>query len=265
MFRTLEIVAACALAGVIGWSGPVQDEDPAQDDVVVQEPPLEGGAMRIEDSAPPSPPPQSQGERPGHGQGEGERRFDRGGGGFHLTPEMREHVLAVIADLRPLSDEERERLRAMSEDEFRKAVTEQGGMILGFARLRQLQPELYDLRIMDLRLLRQIREHLEAAQSARDSGQTEAMDAARAELRAAIAEQIDLRFNIREREIKALEDRVAEMREELNQEREMPREELVEKRLEMLESGEGEWWRDGRREGDSREQQPQPVRPDDGG
>jgi len=256
MLRILELVAGGVMAGVIStasFSGVgVQDtaERPQRHEAPPLAPPGErgGGDPSAEPQRPMSPEP-----------GPGQRDWRRDGGGFRLTPESREHVIAVIADLRPLSAEERDLLATMSPDELRKRLAEQGGMILGLARLREIQPELYELRIRDMRLLRRIQDQLQQLRMAREGGQAEAVAAAERELRVAVAEQIDLRFAIREREITTLEERVATMREELQREREQPRDELITRRLEMFENGDGrDGWRDGeRREGD-RGPMPQP-------
>jgi hypothetical protein len=176
-------------------------------------------------------------------QGPSDRDWRGDRGGFRLTAESREHVLAVIADLQPLDDEKRARLADMSYDELREFLAEQGGMILGLARLRETQPELYDLRVADMKVLRRIQEQLQKVRTAREENDQDALVAAETELRALVSEQIDLRFAIREREIGALERRVVSMREELERERSQPREELVERRLEMFESAESRDWR----------------------
>jgi hypothetical protein len=256
MLRILELVAGGVMAGIIGtasFSG-VGAQESAQRHDGQQAPPLAPPGDR--GSGDPSAEPERQGPP---GPAPGQRDWRRDGGAFRLTPESREHVIAVIADLRPLSAEERELLATMSPDELRKKLAEQGGMILGLARLRETQPELYGLRIQDMQLLRRIQDQLQQLRLARDAGQAEAVAAAERELRIAVAEQIDLRFAIREREITALEERVAVMREELQREREQPRDELITRRLEMFENGDG---REGWREGDRR---PIPQPGDPGG
>lgn len=253
MFRILELLTGGVIAAMLGtsWVDPLALAASHQDETQ-QAPPPPGDRSGAADQR--DPPRQRLAD-----QAPGPRDWRRDGNSFRLSPESRDHVIAVIADLRPLSDEERTRLVGMSLDELRSTLAEQGGMILGLARLRETQPELYDLRIADMRLLRRIQELIEKVRQAGQAEEADALVAAERDLRAAIAEQIDLRFEIREREITALEERVAAMRAELAREREQPREALITRRLDLLESYDGrEPWRDNNGRAGDGESPPQP-------
>lgn len=163
-----------------------------------------------------------------------------------LTREQRESIIAVLSDLRPLTNEERRRLSNMDIERFRTLIAQHGPQIIELARLRQSQPEMYRFRIEDFRLLRQSEEIAARLREARKSGRTQAAATMEGELREIVARQIDLRHQARVREVEVLEQRLAEMKRHLAAERE-GRDRLVARRLAELVEGAPPSGRDQRR------------------
>jgi hypothetical protein len=200
-----------------------------------------------------SPPPPRAGELRGGNQppqsgGDDARRDDRDDRGGDrprrfdgprplLTPEQREHIIAVVGDLRPLSAEDIERLRAMDQQEFAELMLQSGGRIFGLARLRQAQPDLYELKIQELLLDRDGRNLADRLRDAESRGDQTEIAEIENDLRELVSRQVDLQFRIRRYEIESLERRVTEMRVALHDD-ELRRTHLVESRYELLRSGE---------------------------
>jgi len=195
-------------------------------------PPPRAGEIRGGDA-----PPQSGGDDAGRDNrgGDRPRRFD--GPRPLLTPEQREHIIAVVGDLRPLSAEDIERLRAMDQQEFAELMLQSGGRIFGLARLRQAQPDLYELKIQELLLDRDGRGLAVRLRDAESRGDQSEIADIENDLRELVSRQVDLQFRIRRYEIESLERRVTEMRVALHDD-ELQRTRLVESRYELLRSGE---------------------------
>jgi len=129
--------------------------------------------------------------------------------------EAREHVIAVVGDLRPLSDQDKARLRAMDPDDFHRLLEQSAGRLLALARLRDKQPVLYEFKIQDLLLDRESGQIARHIQEARDAGRTGEVARLQVELRDLVARQIELRFETRAYEIELLERRVEDMKRSL--------------------------------------------------
>lgn len=153
-----------------------------------------------------------------------------------ITREQREGIIAVLSDLRPLSNEDRRRLSNMDLERFRMLIAQHGPQVLELARLRQSQPEMYRFRIEDFRLVRQSEEIASRLREARKSGRTRAAAELESELRAVVVKQIDLRHQARAREVQLLEERLAEMKRHLAAEQE-GRERLIARRITELMEG----------------------------
>ena len=179
--------------------------------------------------------------RDGHRWEDGNDRARRDGrrgwpGRGQLDPEARQTLIEVISDLRPMSEEDRQRLAAMEWEEFRKLMNERGSMVVRLARIKQNDPELYQLKIEEFKLMQRGMKLASQLKQAKVENNDDQVASLETEFRALVAEHVDLGYQIREREIAAVESRLADMKKRLSEER-ANRDQEIEHRLEMLREG----------------------------
>ena len=150
------------------------------------------------------------------------RGFDRGRSReLEVTPELRERILRVMKDLRPsLREDDIERLRSMPVDDFRDLMTERAGHILYLSRLSEMRPDLYDIKVQELKVDVQVQAAAGRYRMALAANDASAAAVAREELEEAVTKQYDLRLATRAVEIDMFEQRLQRMREDLAHERE---------------------------------------------
>jgi len=197
------------------------------------------GAATQDESRPNERPPSDGPSWRHDGDREGDSRFGRWDRSwpreFVLDREQREVIIDVIHDLRPLTDQDRERLLAMPEDDLRKVLTEGGGRILYLARLRQINRELYDLKILEVRIGYELMRLVSEYRRLKGEESAEA-EVVREELREKVREQYEIRLATRELEITQLERRVAEMRAKLADEQSQT-DEIIDVWMQNMENG----------------------------
>lgn len=188
-----------------------------------------------QDQAPPDRPGFRGGDRPGgRPDGSGD---DRWRGGFRaVSPEFREQLIDVIHDLRPLTSEQRTRLQNMEMAEFRDAFMDHGGRIMMLARIREHQPALYRLKVREYHLGRQAAMLAIQWQQARREERSADVAELDQRLREIIAEEVEVTLQARDLEIREMEERVARLRAELDEQR-ADRRRLVEERLQAMREG----------------------------
>lgn len=180
---------------------------------------------------PPGPPPRHEIDHDGHSKpppphdemGEhgppdhGRDRDRRGGPPRPLTPEEVDVALDIMARIDPETAED---LRLRHEENPRlvgRALVERFPRIRMFLKLREFDPDMFELRVEDIRLARLTMATAEEYREARADGDAEAIDAIEARLLELLAERFELRQRIREREIADLEERLAMLREQLEE------------------------------------------------
>lgn len=134
-----------------------------------------------------------------------------------ISAEFRGHVIAVIQDLQnqPMSEEQRAKLVEMKPEEFLRVFQENAGTILAFARLRERTPELYELKVRDYQLMREVRGLATEVRRLHAAGETDAAEALTVKMRGLIEEQFEIDLKARAIELRLLEERIEMMRREL--------------------------------------------------
>lgn len=181
-----------------------------------------------------------------NGDGEERRRFDWRRQPPPVSAEFRAQVIAVIQDLQAqaMSEEQRIKLMEMQPDEFMRVFRDNAGTVLAFARLRERTPDLYELRVRDYHLMREVRLLATEVRKLRAVGETEAADAIIAKMRGLVNEQFEIDLKARAIEVRLLEERIALMKREL-EERKVEQSSHVDQRVQrVIES-------DSRRNGES--------------
>lgn len=147
-----------------------------------------------------------------------------------ITDEQREHIIEVVGDLRPLSEQDRNRLREMDREQFQQLARQHAGRIIVLARLRQHRPRLYEYKIQDLLLDQDSRKLAQKFLVAQEQKDENTSQEAMVELRELVMQQVEVRLETRKFEIEMLEERVNLLRITLRED-ELRKDELIEVRL----------------------------------
>lgn len=186
--------------------------------------------------------------RPGppEAQGGGDPRAERAGGGragkggrgrgpdaVPLTEDQVEDAVALMIELDPTIAPRIEQLRAERPELLRHALSRRFPRLGYMLKLKEVRPELYELRVSDIRLENLSHEQARAlaALAADDPG----VEAARAALRATLEQHFTVRQDVRRVELAALRDKIVEMEAKLADD-EGRREALVQQRFDQLEA-----------------------------
>ncbi len=198
--------------------------------------PRPGGKDSAKDApgatAPPGPPrDRDRGREPGEGGRPG-RRFAP----ENLTAEEIDEVIEVAAEISP---EWGRALRARRDEDpqgLREAIASGGPRLVALSVLKRTHPELYAIRIEDLRLQNDLKALARDYRTALEAGGAQAAEL-EATLRQKIGRQVDLDLRARAIELKALDAQLRQMVDELTQEA-RERTARVDKVLESIKAGE---------------------------
>lgn len=132
-----------------------------------------------------------------------------------LSTEQMDRIIAVARDLSPELAARLDEARSRDADSFRAALGAQAKRLGSLAVLRERRPELYAIRIQELRLEAQVLALGEQLRSAIDAGRTE--DAARYEatLRPLVLSFVDSNLRSRAVELASLDAMMRELRVDL--------------------------------------------------
>ena len=132
-----------------------------------------------------------------------------------LSTEQMDRIIAVARDLSPELAARLDEARSRDADSFRSALGAQAKRLGSLAVLRERRPELYEIRIQELRLEAQVLALGEQLHSAIDAGRTD--DAARLEatLRPLVLSFVDSNLRSRAVELASLDAMMRELRVDL--------------------------------------------------
>ncbi len=148
------------------------------------------------------------------------RRGDpaRGRPAMPISPEMVDRIIEVARDVSPDLAKQIEERRNASPEEMSQAMRQSARRLISLAVLKQRNPELYAIRVEDLRLqleLRALGEQYRAAIEAKDDARAKSLEA---QVAAKARAQFDVDVRARAQELVALDQQVKTMRDELAQE-----------------------------------------------
>lgn len=144
-----------------------------------------------------------------------DRHFGRDAREF--SKDQVERVMQVVRDLDPDRAARLEQLRKNDPERFAVGLARAGRHLLGLSLLRDREPELYELKLDELRLSQQtnrIAQEILAARETCSEGELERLESM---LRDRIREQLELNYQARAREIIMLERHLVTMRDELRE------------------------------------------------
>jgi hypothetical protein len=153
-----------------------------------------------------------------------------------MAAEMADRIVAVARDVSPDLAAEIERARTESPDRMAQSMRQNARRLMGLAVLKDRNPDLYAIRVEELRLQLELRVLGEQWRAA-----TEAKDAARAEqlsqqIDAKVRSQVDVDLKARAQELVALDAQLKSLREDLAGEQRRMAERVAE-RIEAVKSG----------------------------
>ncbi len=153
-----------------------------------------------------------------------------------LSPEQMDRIIAVARDLSPELATRLDEARARDVDSFRAALGAQAKRLGSLAVLRERRPELYAIRIQELRLEAQVLALGEQLQSAIDSGRTDDAVRLEATLRPLVLSFVDSNLRSRAVELASLDAMMRELRVDLERDARQ-RTDTVERWVEALRDG----------------------------
>lgn len=171
------------------------------------------------DRAAPTPPPSAPDERIGRERVSGEDPRDGRGPAQRrrLSSEQIEMVLDVAKEVFPDGAERLRVLRERDPAAFERTLGRQGRRLFALSMLRERNPDLYELKVEELRNQMQLRDL--GARFAALGAETEANAAERLEIestiRAIAKRQVDLGLRVRGLELAAMDEAIRRMRVEL--------------------------------------------------
>ena len=167
------------------------------------------GAQQPPDSAQPMPRPVDGPDVPPAADGR------RGGMRRELTDKDVDRIIATARDVEPAWADALESLRKEDPARLRQRLGAQARMLMGLSMLRERQPELYQARVDDLRVQRQLRAAVDRLKQARESGDADAEQATRSQIREFVDRQFELEVKARAHELVAMERALKEARKRL--------------------------------------------------
>jgi len=205
------------LAGVPAAAFAATD-DPPRATAPADDPPTRGAPGAGGERRPGPPDRRGPGFGPPRGRGEGEGRPGPGLPGGEPDGDGRENparILEVLRDVNPAwASGFEERMRSDPEG-ARRALLQGGRRIMALAVLRDRNPELYALKIAELRQQGEVRRIAVAWHEAKDAGRDDERERLGRELEEAARVSVDLGLKARAEELAALERTVREFRDEL--------------------------------------------------
>lgn len=156
-------------------------------------------------------PPRLRGRRP-----EGERRGEFGR--RPLAPEQIDALIEVASEVVPEWGERLRNLRRENPESLDRAIAANGRRLVALSMLRQRNPELYRMKVEELRNQMELRRLGVSLRDALTEGRAEEAEAIRRSVRALAERQVDFGLRIRAEELAAMDAALRKMREELEQE-----------------------------------------------
>lgn len=153
-----------------------------------------------------------------------------------LSPEQMDRIIAVARDLSPELAARLDDARGRDAESFRAALGAQAKRLGSLAVLRERRPELYAIRIQELRLESQVLAMGEQLRSAIDAGRSDDAMRLEATLRPLVLSFVDSNLRSRAVELASLDAMMRELRVDLERDARQ-RTDTVEKWVEALRAG----------------------------
>ena len=153
-----------------------------------------------------------------------------------MAAEMADRIVAVARDVSPELAAEIEKARTESPERMAQSMRQNARRLMGLAVLKDRNPDLYAIRVEELRLqleLRALGEQWRAANEAKDASRAQQLSQ---QIDAKVRSQVDVDLKARAQELVALDAQLKSLREELVDEQRRMAERVAE-RIEAVKSG----------------------------
>ena len=184
---SLVSIAACCAALVFGMMSWADDNvSAAKDDAVQKQPsePRRGDAMRWRPDGP-------------------------------MPPEMIDRVIAVARDVSPELAAQLAEQCTKSPDEMSQVMRQSARRLVALAVLKERNPDLYAIRVEDVRLQLELRTLGDAYRAAEAAGDATQVAALGVQIAAKVRVQVDIDLKARAQELVALDEQMKAMRDDL--------------------------------------------------
>lgn len=228
---TLGLVSAMAVATpAIAQDAPAAgDADRPSLEPVPEEAVRERGDRNRQ--APPGAGRRGRGDRPegaGSERGEGPRR--------RLSPEQIEQVIEVAREVFPDWASRLEELRSADPEAIDRALANNARRLFALAMLRDRNPELYAMKVEELRNQMELRRLSEKLREAAAAGKADEAAGIRKQIRILATRHVDLGLRTRAMELSAMDEAIRRMRIELEEES-LARDAAIDTLVEAVEAG----------------------------
>lgn len=150
-------------------------------------------------------------------------------------------AIEVLDQVRPETAKWARDMAKEHPDEIGRELARRFPRIAMFLEMRERHPEMFELRLEDMRLNRESAELAETFKRARNQNDTENARQIKADLVVVVTEHFEIRQHIRELELAALERRIERLRDELA-EREKMSQRIIDSRLrELIDDAPASW------------------------
>lgn len=149
-----------------------------------------------------------------------------------LSPDELEQAIAVIRQIRPDLAQRLEQMQQEDPESVQAAIKREFPRLRHFLELQRVDPELFELRVQDVKLAYRSHQLATDLRAAQDQAQADPQQAQslRQQLETAVREHFEIRQRIREHELTRLERQIELLRAQL-QARSQTRDELIAQRI----------------------------------
>lgn len=132
-----------------------------------------------------------------------------------MSPEQIERVLATAREIFPEWADRLEQLREQDPEALERAVAGNARRLFALATLRERSPDLYKMKVEELRNQMELRRLADRMQELADAGDAAALESTREEIRVLATKHVDLGLRTRAMELAAMDEAIRRMRTEL--------------------------------------------------
>ena len=180
-----------------------------------QEADQDGGTARVETGASATRSERSARRGGGHSRRDHRRKsfLDR-----EWTTEEIDSFIEVAADVNPQWGQSLSQRRLKDPESVREAILSNGNRLIALFVLKERNPDLYEVRVQELRLQGELRELARQYSEAMQQDDTLLAETLRDRIRQKAQQQIDLDLKARAKELQALDETVTRLRKQLHEE-----------------------------------------------
>jgi hypothetical protein len=169
----------------------------------------------------------------GRGPRGGEGKFEGGFNPKTMTSEQIDEVLGILREVRPDRAQQFEALRKENPEAMAEMIRDHLPRLMELGYLKRNDPEMFKLRIDDIKLNRATEDLAMQYRQAKEAGDEKKLTSLKTQILAKLAEHYNIRQKIRERDLAKLEKQIAELKTKIEAGKKS-RDEMIQQRMEEL-------------------------------